>query len=162
MIVEILKVIRDKTGPLSPWGFMSDDADQFFNAWKGLFGDNGTKKLLCAWHVDRVWREGLKKHIDTKASRVEIYQLRVLLMQNEEPSFRVLLQQFSTYLDAENRFCLYFKTEYCNRLETWASCYRVGTTVNTNMFVDTFHRLLKVVYLQHKQNRRVDVLLNTT
>ena len=133
------------------------------NAWKGVFGDNGSKKRLCAWHVDRAWREVLKKHIDTKASRVEIYHhLRVLLMQNEEPSFRVLLQQFLTYLeDAENRFYLYFKTEYCNRLETWASCYQVGTTVNTNMFVEAFHRLLKVVYLQHKQNRRVDVLLNT-
>jgi len=32
--------------------------------------------------------------------------------------------------------------------------------VNTNMFVEAFHRLLKVVYLQSKQNRRVDKLLH--
>ena len=43
----------------------------------------------------------------------------------------------------------------------WASCFRARTTVNTNMFVESFHRVLKVVYLQHKQNRRVDFLLAT-
>jgi len=26
---------------------MSDDADQYFNAWRGVFGENGTKKY-CA------------------------------------------------------------------------------------------------------------------
>ena len=30
-----------------------------------------------------------------------------------------------------------------------------------NMFVESFHRVLKFVYLQHKQNRRVDFLLAT-
>ena len=32
--------------------------------------------------------------------------------------------------------------------------------VNTIMFVEAFHQLLKVVYLQSKQNRRVDKLLH--
>ena len=49
---------------------------------------------------------------------------------------------------------------YAKRQEQWASCYRISTTVNTNMFVESFHRLLKIVYLQHKQNRRIDYLLN--
>ena len=43
----------------------------------------------------------------------------------------------------------------------WAPCYRHKTAVNTNMFLETFHRLLKVVYLQHKQNRRLDHLIVT-
>jgi len=29
------------------------------------------------------------------------------------------------------------------------------------MFLESFHRTLKVVYLEHKQNRRIDFLLNT-
>ena len=29
------------------------------------------------------------------------------------------------------------------------------------MFVEAFHRVIKVIYLHHKQNRRVDVLLIT-
>ena len=29
------------------------------------------------------------------------------------------------------------------------------------MFVEAFHRTLKIVYLQHKQNRRIDFLVHT-
>ena len=129
---------------------------------KGYLGGDETTKLLCAWHVDRAWRTALLHHIDTKQSRIVVYhQLRILLMDNQEASFRQLLQQFISFLDAnEERFSKYFKENYCNRLCEWASCFRRGSVVNTNMFVESFHRTLKVVYLEHKQNRRIDVLLH--
>ena len=31
--------------------------------------------------------------------------------------------------------------------------------MNTNMHIESFHRVLKIVYLQHKHNRRVDYLI---
>ena len=96
ILVEFLKAIRESTGPLQTCWFMSDDANQYFNAWKGVFHDKETKKLLCAWHVGRAWR-------------------------------------------------------------TWS----IGSVVNTNMFLESFHRTLKVVYLEHKHNRRIDYLLHT-
>ena len=134
---EFLKAIRERTGPLQTCWFMSDDANQYFNAWKGVFHDKETKKLLCAWHVDRAWRTALNQHVNTKQSRIEIYhQLRILLMENEEAQFR-------------------------NCLSEWASYFRIGSVVNTNMFLESFHRTLKVVYLQHKHNRRIDYLLHT-
>ena len=46
------------------------------------------------------------------------------------------------------------------RLKQWAPCYRASTTVNTNMALESFHRVLKVCYLQKKQNRRIDYLLH--
>ena len=83
-------------------------------------------------------------------------------MENEESTFRVMLQQLLSYLDKEEKdFFAYFKATYCSRLEQWASCFRVGTVVNTNMFLESFHRILKVVYLQQKQNWRIDFLLST-
>ena len=39
-------------------------------------------------------------------------------------------------------------------------CHRHYTTLNTNMVRESFHRVLKVVYLGHKQNRRVDYLVH--
>ena len=142
---------------------MSDDAQQYYNAWIGVFGTTGTKKLLCAWHVDRAWRTALNEHVKGKQKQVEIYHnLRVLLRENEERDFRLLLQQFLSKIDStESRFSKYFKDHYCNRLDQWASCFRVKTIVNTNMFLEAFHRTLKVVYMQQKQNRRVDFLLHT-
>ena len=62
---------------------------------------------------------------------------------------------------SEKRFSKYFTVHYCNRVEQWASCFRVKTIINTNMFLEAFHRTLKVVYMQQKQNRRVDFLLHT-
>ena len=83
-------------------------------------------------------------------------------MEKEEATFKVLLQQFISFLDgAVERFCKYFKEHYCNRLGQWASFFRAGTMANTNMFVEAFHRTLKIVYLHHKQNRRIDFLLHT-
>ena len=55
----------------------------------------------------------------------------------------------------------YFEKEYTSRLGEWATCFRIGTRANTNMFVESFHRTLKEVYLERKQNRRVDHLLST-
>ena len=40
----------------------------------------------------------------------------------------------------------------CIHVTQWASCFRTQTIVNTNMFVESFHWVLKVVYLQHKQS----------
>ena len=31
--------------------------------------------------------------------------------------------------------------------------------MNTNMHIESFHLVLKIVYLQHKHNRRVDYLI---
>ena len=58
-------------------------------------------------------------------------------------------------------FAMYFEKEYVSRIEQWCTFSRIGTPVNTNMFVESFHRLLKVVYLENKQNRRVDYLVYT-
>ncbi|SMN02431.1 hypothetical protein SPONN_1055 [uncultured Candidatus Thioglobus sp.] len=95
--------------------------------------------------------------------RGEIYhQLLVLLQEQTECGFRLKLQQVvSNLMDKELRFCQYFKAEYVSRLEQWATFARVNVGINTNMMVESFHRKLKVCYLQHKQNRRVDTLLHT-
>ena len=58
-------------------------------------------------------------------------------MEGDESKFRILLQQFISSLDmTEKRFSKYFKEHYFNRLEQWASCFRSGTIVNTNMFLE--------------------------
>ena len=67
MLVEFLTAIKNVTGVLkAPRWFMSDDAEQYFNSWKGMFGAEGTIKLLCALHVDRAWRNALKEHVAIK------------------------------------------------------------------------------------------------
>ena len=40
-------------------------------------------------------------------------------------------------------------------------CYRIGTPMNTNMYGESFHRVIKIVYLHQKHNRRMDSLIYT-
>ena len=58
-----LKQLQVRTGPLKPKYFMSDDAQQYWNSWDSEYGDNGTDKLLCGWHVDRAWRKALQVNV---------------------------------------------------------------------------------------------------
>ena len=163
ILIEFFKTIRERVGDIHPHWFMTDDAEQYFNAWRAVFGGETSKKLLCAWHVDKAWRKALREHILDKEEQIEVYhQLRLLLTEILESKFRVLLQEFITYVHTHHiNFYNYFTNYYCNRLEQWASCYRTHATVNTNMFLESSHRVLKVVHLNNKQNRRIDVLLTT-
>ena len=43
-----IRAMKTRTGQVSPMWFMSDDAQQYFNAWNTVFGADGCKKLLCA------------------------------------------------------------------------------------------------------------------
>ena len=46
------KPIQKRIGSITSRWFMSDDAEQFHDGWRSVFG-NVDNKLLCTWHVDR-------------------------------------------------------------------------------------------------------------
>ena len=99
IIIEFLNSLKKRTGPINSKWIMTDDAPQFYNAWIAVFGNNKTQKLLCAWHVDRSWRNALRDNIQSKSSQMEVYQqLITLLQETEESHFRVLLQEFLSFL----------------------------------------------------------------
>ncbi len=140
--------LKSQSGDLNPEYFMSDDAQQYCNAWVSTYGANNTKKLLCTWHVDRAWRKALHEHIADTASRATVYhQLQLILSEVDQIKFRALLPQFLTATMTNHcRFFEYFRGTYAKRCGEWATCHRVETIVNTNMHLESFHRLLKVVY----------------
>ena len=53
-------------------------------------------------------------------------------------------------------FSYYFSHNYANKAEEWAACYRVKAGINTNMYVESFHKVLKYIYLKGKVNKRMD------
>ena len=94
--------------------FMSDCAEQYFNAWSVVFGCSNTKKLLCVWHVDRAWRRALNYHVSEKLDKGEIYHhLRVLLLEREQSEFMIQLQKLMSYLlDKHPEYHQYFNSQY--------------------------------------------------
>ena len=70
----------DHVGNIETSSFMSDCAEQYYNAWFGVFGTHNSKRLLCIWHVDQTWRTALNEHIPNRQERIEVYhQLCILL-----------------------------------------------------------------------------------
>ncbi len=152
------QAIKEKCGNVTSTWFMSDMASQYFNAWKEVFDSNNTKYLWCAWHVDRAWRKTIKKCFSSLDEQRNIYhQLRVLMMETSTISFQIMLPKFLSVIKS-SPFFEYFQT-YCKHSEQWALCFRIGTPMNTNMYSESFHRVLKICYLNHKYNRRLDSLL---
>lgn len=162
LLSTFLTSLMDRTGPITAQYFMSDDAEQYYSSWNKVYGGQ-PRKLLCSWHVDKAWRSQLQS-ISSSDKKTKLYcSLRTILQTLSIPEFRKLMQQSISWMLSDpdlEAFGHYFQTYYAKRNEEWAYCYRVGTPVNTNMSVEAFHRLLKVVYLEGKHNRRVDHLLS--
>ena len=141
---------------------MSDDAEQFYSEWTAIFG--GTpQKLLCTWHVDRAWRKSLSKVTD-KQSQISVYhKLRVLLEETDVERFDLLLQNTVLQWSEDPstvEFYKYFPAHYSQHFKQWAMCYRKRACINTNMFVEAFHRVLKYVYLKGTVNNRIDACIS--
>ena len=140
--------LKQRSCPLTPTWFMSDDAQQYWNSWKEAYGENNTKKLLCTWHIDRAWRNALQEHIQGKESQAIVYnRLRVLLSETDSSKFCCLLQQFLSCIYSDHSsFFTYFRSTYATRPVQWATYYRVGTIYSKhkiNMHLESFHGVLK-------------------
>ena len=160
-LVQFFKHLHERVGDICPTVFMSDDAEQYHTAWCGIFGPPA-RKLLCIWHVDRAWKKAIHERVKDEGQKVEVYHiLRVLLTETDIIDFQVKLSQAMTYFEEVNpSFYDYIQSTYATRSEQWATCYRMHSPVGTNMAVEAFHRVLKIDYLKHKQNRRLDHLLH--
>lgn len=110
-------------------------------------GEPRPKKLVCTWHVDKAWRTELKKKIGETAVEAEVYKmLRMVLEQTNTSLFQDCVDALLLDLSSDKKkkdFHDYFKQDWLPNKEHWAFCYRLGLGINTNMFVEAFHRVFK-------------------
>ena len=105
-------------GSITPTCFMSDDAEQFFNAWRSVFGPE-KNKLLCTWHVDRAWRQKLHLVHDKEVQAAVYRNLRVLIEETDKDKFESLLTRIVQQLQLNNsteEFGQYFNNNYVDVL----------------------------------------------
>ncbi len=163
LLTHFFRRVKETSGVIIPAWFMSDDAEQLFNAWISVMGP-GPRKLLCVWHVDRAWRFNLKLVNGKEAQATVYHTLRVLLEETDITKFEKLLKSAVEYFNQSETaedFGKYFSQYYLQRKEEWASCYRKAATVNSNMYVESFHHVFKYMYLMGKVNKRVDKCVHT-
>ena len=73
-ILEIFfKSVRDSCGQdFSTEIFMSDLANNFYNAWCSAYS-HPTRRLYCSWHVDKCWWKHVKKCITSDENQCNTY-----------------------------------------------------------------------------------------
>ncbi|GFT36894.1 hypothetical protein TNCV_174761 [Trichonephila clavipes] len=86
------------------------------------------KRLLCTWHVDRIWRHSISRLITKKEIQVEAYKIvRSLLVETDEAAFELMLKEVLKVFDEKEEvkeFKIYFEQTYSKRSEVWAYCHR--------------------------------------
>lgn len=78
----------------------------------------------------------------------------VLLRTTEEDTFKRNLNQVIRDLceDPDTKaFAEYFIRNYVHRPEVWAYCNRMRLGINTNMYLESFHKTLRHFYLEGKK-----------
>ena len=74
------------------------------------------------------------------------HNLRVLLEETDRDKFEMLLEEAITQMSTSPNtatFAKYFVKHYAHNKTQWAACYRSNAFINTNMYAEAFHRVLK-------------------
>lgn len=141
---------------------MSDIAPVFYNAWVKV---NGPVKnqLFCSWHVDRAWQINLKKIKDTDKRKWVYKTLKCLQQSMDESSFHETLDKALALMEEDKDtkdFAVYFRNNYFCNFKQWAYCYRKCCRINTNMYLESMHKIVKYLYLDAKKTKRLDKGIN--
>ena len=150
--------IKKRCGNIESQYFMSDMANQYYNAWVAVMNEGPRpKKLLCTWHVDKAWKGELRNKVGDDTVESEVYKmLRTCLEQTTQFGFEDCLSGLLQRLESNpntKMFHAYFAKEWVTKKEQWAFCFRLESTMNTNMFSEAFHRVFKRVYLKGLVNK---------
>ncbi|XP_072399485.1 uncharacterized protein [Diabrotica undecimpunctata] len=166
---EILQVmlqnVRDSLGgKIKTNIFMSDVAEDFFNAWQVVM-EPPNLHLFCSWHVDEAWRKNLCKIKGNKENQAEVYKmLRTLMVERDNIAFEQMFKEVVESLKSDpdtTEFGEYFCKEYQRTVSYWAYCYRPHGCLNTSIHLERMHIIIKHIYLKGNKHKRVDVAIQS-
>ncbi|VEN58334.1 unnamed protein product [Callosobruchus maculatus] len=162
--VVFFRAIKNKVGVILCRTFMSDLCETFYAAWAEVMGIS-QHQLYCSWHVDRAWRTNLNK-VTKSNKRVAVYKTLKYIQKIAYISlFHEQLNSAILHMldDPDTKkFGDYFVTYYTKNYMKWAYCYRKDCGINTNMKLESMHKVIKYFYLSGKHVKRLDKGLHAT
>ncbi|GFV35086.1 uncharacterized protein TNCV_4779201 [Trichonephila clavipes] len=100
----------------------------------------------------------MKKEIQVEAYKI----VQSLLVETDEAAFDIMLKEALKMFDEKEdmkEFKRYFEQTYSKRSEVWAYCHRKCYGINTNLLIESMHRMIKYVYLQEEKGKPLDKAL---
>lgn len=153
VISVFLTIIKQEIGILPINTLITDMQETYFNSWTTVMG-KPNNYLYCTWHVREAWRRNLKKINNTDLRQKFYKQLLDAASETDEIEFQrkieLLINENDNMKDYKD-YVQYLKSNYMNQVQRWAYCYRVFSGVNTNMYVESFHKTLKYWFGDRKK-----------
>jgi hypothetical protein len=103
-------------------------------------------ELSTVAHIKIFFLQLKEKVKDTEQRKAIYHQLCVLRWERDVAAFEKMLPCFTNLLPDE--FKSYFETYYVARAKKWALCYRNPELPDTTAHPESFHRVLKHVYME--------------
>ena len=95
---------------------------------------------------------------ETVAEEKAFHTLKVLMHEIDESNFKQMIESAVVQLKNDpttQAFGEYFETNYKSKCEQWANCFRLRSGVNTNMYLEAFHHILKYKFLKGKKKQTI-------
>ncbi|KAK3928240.1 Zinc finger protein 511 [Frankliniella fusca] len=157
------KALRDRWPDISINCCITDDDPALINSLNAGLGLS-IWHILCIWHIHRTLQANIRNHIKDTDLVQEIYVVMCSMINaTTEEEFRKLEAAFKLmYANVSPGFFKYMTETFLPKAKKWAKCFRQNYhgNVDTTMHVESFHNILKTVYLNRKPNKRVDDLLD--
>ncbi|XP_065671212.1 uncharacterized protein LOC136089275 [Hydra vulgaris] len=149
--------LKENFDNISPIWIMTDMAAQYYEA----FCDScSPRKFWCTWHVDRAWRDEFHKKIKNIEVESDVYKrLKFILQLCDRKLLDDYLYSLMLYLKffaVTQLFAKYFQKYWVCEKHFRAFCYRFRHGINTNMYLESFHKTFRYFYLNGKHYKRVD------
>ncbi|KAK3920487.1 Zinc finger and BTB domain-containing protein 11 [Frankliniella fusca] len=159
----VFKAIKERCPDLKINCCITDDDPTLINAVNAGFGE-AVWHLLCVWHIHRTIQSNIREHVKDSDLVSEIYSIMCVLI--DEPDECQFLKLKDSFLLEYSHKCPtfkdYFNKTFLPKARKWAKCYRLdhhGET-ETTMLVESFHNILKTVYMKRRPNKRLDDLVD--
>lgn len=98
---------------------------------------------LCIWHVYRAWSGKIKQLYPKEWEK----KLGKLISIQREVKVADFVSRFNSMLEDSSEEFKKYLSPYINDVEKWAAYARKKIGINVNMYIESFHRILKRDYL---------------
>lgn len=164
-ITTFLECVKQTVGQISSDFFLSDDAGQYFKSWSKVM--KHCKKILCSWHVLKNWKENLNSKLNGLKDKDVVMNniLKKLIHIKDLEIKEHANDKFSKYVNelisnkSTKSFGQYLKSYYLKRTSEFFTCERPIFIPNTNMHIESFHKLIKYIYLKSNRIKKISNLI---
>ncbi|KAK3924055.1 Krueppel-like protein 1 [Frankliniella fusca] len=157
------KAIKERCPDMSINCCITDGDPALINSLEAGFHED-IWHILCIWHIHRNVQCNLREHVKDSKLVDEMYQVLCLVIDaRTEEDFNKLVKAFLLeFGHVSPAYKKYFETKFLPKSQKWAMCFRQAFHggVETTMLVESFHNILKSVYLRRVPNRRLDDLID--